>query len=230
MFEEFIEALRLIFTFNPEIWDILGFSVQMSVISIAISAAIGIPVGIFLGVKKFRGKTFIVNLANSFMGFPPVVMGLIIFLLLSRSGPLGALGLIYTPASIIIAQTSLSLPIIAGITISAIANEQKKIAQTTIALGGSRWDLYENIFSECRIPILGGVIVAFGQAISEVGASMIVGGNIRYFTRTMTTAIVLQTGMGETEFALALGLILILTSFLLILTLTFIQMRARKIK
>nr|MDO8116389.1 ABC transporter permease [Candidatus Sigynarchaeota archaeon] len=191
------------------------------------ASAIGIPSGIFLGTKRFRGKMFMVNFTNSFMGFPPVVMGLLVFLLLSRSGPLGPLGLIYTPASIIIAQTALSVPIIVGLTISAIAQQQARITETTIALGGSRYDVYENILSECRISILGGVIVAFGQAISEVGASMIVGGNIRYFTRTMTTAIVLKTSMGETEFALALGIILISTSFFLVFILTFIQMRAR---
>lgn len=228
MYEIFTEAFRLIFTFNPEIWGILGFSVQVSLASTLIAAAIGIPLGIFLGMKKYKGKTFIINMANTFMGFPPVVMGLLIFLLFSRTGPFGALGLLHTPTAVIIAQTCLSAPIITGITISAIANQQAKIKEATLAMGGTNWNVYENLFSECKIPIFGGIIVAFGQAISEVGASMIVGGNIRYYTRTMTTAIVQQTTMGESEVALALGIILITTSFIIMFFLTIIQMKARK--
>jgi tungstate transport system permease protein len=228
VFEEFWEALVLIFSGDPEIWSILGFSYLVSGAATAIAAIIGIPLGIFMGMRKFRGKTIFVNLTNSFMGFPPVVMGVIVYLLLSSVGPLGSLRLLYTPPAIIIAQALLCLPIITGITIASVSNQYKPIVEATMALGGSRADIYENVLSECAIPILSGVMVGFGQSISEVGAAMIVGGNIRYSTRTITTSIVWYTSMGENEMAIALGTILLATTFLVMLFLTIIQMRSRK--
>ncbi|MHA1849589.1 MAG: ABC transporter permease [Promethearchaeota archaeon] len=147
---------------------------------------------------------------------------------MSRSGPLGSLGILFTPSAIIIAQTCLAIPIITGVTVSAISTQFKPVKEMTLSLGGNNWHVMENIFIECKVSITGGLIVAFGQSISEVGASMIVGGNIRYFTRTMTTSIILQTRMGENEMAFALGLILIITSFLLTFILTAIQIRGKK--
>jgi tungstate transport system permease protein len=208
--------------------SVLGFSLGVSAIATAIAAAIAIPLGIFMGMREFRGKVIIVNLFNSFMGFPPVVMGVIVYLLLSKAGPLGFLHLLYTPTAIIIAQCLLCIPIITGITLSSITNHSKKIIETTLALGGSRSDVYENVFSENLVPILSGVIVGFGQNLSEVGASMIVGGNISFFTQTITTAIVTYTGQGRAGDALLLGLVLILTSFFIMFALTMLQMRARR--
>ncbi|NMC05894.1 MAG: ABC transporter permease [Candidatus Lokiarchaeota archaeon] len=215
-------------SWETDMASVLGFSVSISAVATAIAAAIAIPLGIFMGMHDFKGKTIIVNMTNSFMGFPPVVMGVIVYLLLSRAGPLGFLHLLYTPTAIIIAQTSLCTPIITGITISSVTNHSKKIIETTLSLGGNRSDVYENVFSENLVPILGGVMVGFGQNLSEVGASMIVGGNISFFTQTITTAIVTYTGTGQSSLALALGLILIATSFVIMFTLTALQMRARR--
>jgi tungstate transport system permease protein len=215
-------------SWESEMASVLGFSIGVSATATAIAAAIAIPLGIFMGMREFKGKTIIVNLTNSFMGFPPVVMGVIVFMLLSRSGPLGSLHLLYTPTAIIIAQSFLCIPIVAGITISSITNHSKKIIETTLALGGSRSDVYENVFSENIVPILSGVMVGFGQNLSEVGASMIVGGNISFFTQTITTAIVTYTGMGRPDLALLLGSVLIATSFFIMFALTLLQVRARR--
>ncbi|MEX2680021.1 MAG: ABC transporter permease [Candidatus Sigynarchaeota archaeon] len=216
-------------SWQSEIMPLLGFSFGVSAIATAIAAAIAIPLGIFMGMREFKGKTIIINLTNSFMGFPPVVMGVLVYLLLSKAGPLGFLHLIYTPTAIIIAQCLLCIPIITGITLSSITNHSKKIIETTLALGGSRSDVYENVFSENLVPVLSGVIVGFGQNLSEVGASMIVGGNISFFTQTMTTAIVTYTGQGRAGDALLTGLILIITTFIIMFALTILQMRARRL-
>jgi tungstate transport system permease protein len=208
--------------------SVLGFSIGITTIATAIAAAIAIPLGILMGMRDFKGKTVVVNLTNSFMGFPPVVMGVLVYLLLSNAGPLGSLHLLYTPTAIIIAQSLLCIPIIAGITISSITNHSKKIIETTLALGGTRSDVYENVFSENLVPILSGVMVGFGQNLSEVGASMIVGGNISYYTQTITTAIITYTGMGRADLALILGSVLLISAFFIMLALTLLQMRARR--
>ncbi|MBN2151228.1 MAG: ABC transporter permease [Candidatus Lokiarchaeota archaeon] len=213
---------------QSDMTSVLGFSIIVSATATAIAAAVAIPLGIFMGMREFKGKAVIVNLFNSFMGFPPVVMGVLIYLLLSKAGPLGFLGLLYTPTAIIIAQCFLCIPIIAGITISSITNHSKKIIETTLALGGSRTDVYENVFSENLVPILSGVMVGFGQNLSEVGASMIVGGNISFFTQTITTAIVTFTGQGRAMDALLLGTVLIVTAFFIMFALTILQLRARR--
>jgi tungstate transport system permease protein len=213
---------------QDEMTSVLGLSLAISGMATAVAAAIAIPLGIFMGMREFKGKTIIVNLFNSFMGFPPVVMGVLVYLLLSKAGPLGFLRLVHTPTAIIIAQCLLCIPIITGITLSSITNHSKKIIETTLALGGSRSDVYENVFSENLVAILSGVMVGFGQNLSEVGASMIVGGNISGFTQTMTTFIVTYTGQGRAGDALLVGLVLIGTTFLIMLALTMLQMRARR--
>ncbi len=213
---------------QDEMTSVLGFSLAVSAMATAVAAAVAIPLGIFMGMREFKGKTIIVNLFNSFMGFPPVVMGVLVYMLLSKAGPLGFLHLVHTPTAIIIAQCLLCIPIITGITLSSITNHSKKIIETTLALGGSRSDVYENVFSENLVAILSGVMVGFGQNLSEVGASMIVGGNISGFTQTMTTFIVTYTGQGRANDALLVGLVLIGTTFLIMFALTMLQMRARR--
>ena len=159
------------------------------------------------------------------MGFPPVVMGLIIFLLLSRSGPLGSAGLLYTTTAMIIAQFFLALPIIIGTTKAAIESVDPALKETVQSLGSTEGQLWWELIKESKKSIIAGIVVAFGQALSEVGAVMIVGGNIRWHTRTFTTAIVLQTRMGEFGMAIALGLVLIIITFILNYTLTHLQTR-----
>jgi len=222
--EGIIQAFVLIFTFDPEIWGIVELSIRVSGMSSFLAALIAIPIGSFLGLRKFRGKKTLTNILNTFMGFPPVVMGLIVFLLLSKSGPLGAFGLLYTSIAMIIAQLLLAIPIIAGTTKAAIESVDPAIKETVQSLGSTESQLWWELIKESKKSIIAGILVAFGQAISEVGAVMIVGGNIRWHTRTFTTSIVLQTRMGEFGMAIALGLLLIIVAFILNYTLTHLQM------
>lgn len=219
----FIQAIILIFTFDQEIWEIIFLSFRVSGTATFLAAIVALPIGSYLGLREFRGKKPISNLINTFMGFPPVVMGLIIFLLLSRSGPLGSFGMLYTVTAMIIAQFLLALPIIIGTSKAAIESIDPALKETIQSLGSTEGQLWWELIKESKKSVIAGIFVAFGQAISEVGAVMIVGGNIRWHTRTFTTAIVLQTRMGEFGMAIALGLILIIITFILNYTLTHLQ-------
>jgi tungstate transport system permease protein len=223
--EGIIEAFRLIFSFDAEIWNIIFLSLRVSGTSTIFAALVALPLGSFIGLRDFRGKKFVSNLINTFMGFPPVVMGLFVFLLLSKSGPLGALGLLYSPTAMIVAQFLLAFPIITGTSKAAIESVSVDLKETILSLGYSEPQLWWELIKEAKKSIIAGIVVAFGQAISEVGAVMLVGGNIRWSTRTFTTSIVLQTRMGEFGQAIALGFILIFMAFLINFILTHLQMR-----
>mgnify|MGYP006278747213 CR=1 FL=1 len=223
--EGIIQAFILLFTFDDELWGIMGLSIRVSLTSIFFAALIGLPIGSFIGLRKFRGKKILTNLINTFMGFPPVVMGLIVFFLLSRSGPLGDLALLYSPTAMIVAQLFLATPIVIGTTKAAIESVDPNLQQTIVSLGATEIQLWWQLIKESRRSILAGILVGFGQIISEVGAVMIVGGNIRWYTRTFTTAIVLYTRMGEFGMAIALGSILILITFLINYFMTYLQTR-----
>lgn len=218
-----IEAFILIFTFDPEMWDIIFVSIRVSGMATLLAALISLPLGSYLGLHEFRGKKTVSNLLNTFMGFPPVVMGLIIFLLLSRSGPLGGLTLLYTTTAMIIAQLFLAIPIITGTTKAAIESVDPALKETVQSLGSNNRQLWWELIKESKKSTIAGILVAFGQAISEVGAVIIVGGNIRWHTRTFTTAIVVHTRMGEFGMAIALGIILIVIAFILNYTFTHLQ-------
>lgn len=218
-----VRAFVLLFTFDAELWNIILVSVRVSTTAIFIAILIGLPLGSYLGLKNFKGKKFLTNLLNTFMGFPPVVMGLIIFMLLSRSGPLGSLGLLYSTTAMILAQLLLAIPIIIGTTKAAIESGDPNIKETIISMGSTETQLCWELIKDSKRSIIAGILVAFGQAISEVGAVIIVGGNIRWNTRTFTTAIVLNTRMGEFGMAIALGVILIGITFILNYILTHIQ-------
>ncbi|MFX0007733.1 MAG: ABC transporter permease [Promethearchaeota archaeon] len=221
-----LEALRLMFTFDPELWSVIGTSFRVSLTSTFIAALIALPIGSFIGLRKFRGKKGLTNLINTFMGFPPVVMGLIVYLLLSRNGPFGSLGLLYSTTAMIIAQILLAIPIIMGTAKAAIESIDPALKETVLSLGATERQLWWELIKQSKKSIIAGFLVAFGQAISEVGAVMIVGGNIRWETRTFTTSIVLQTRMGEFGMAIALGVILIATSFIVNYGMTRLQSRA----
>lgn len=223
-----IEALILIFTFDPEVWNVILLSLRVSGTAILIATIISLPISSYMALRNFPGKKFLTNLINTFMGFPPVVMGLIIFLLLSKSGPFGFLGLLYSPTAMIIAQLFLAIPIIIGTTKAALESVDPNIKETILSLGSTETQLWWELIKESKRSIIAGILVAFGQAISEVGAVMIVGGNIRWYTRTFTTAIVLQTRMGEFGMAIALGLLLITITFLINYALTHLQMGEKK--
>ena len=221
--EGIFEALYLIFTLNPEIWSVIEVSFRVSLISTFLAALVSLPIGSFIGLREFRGKRFLSNLINTFMGFPPVVMGLIVFLLLSTGGIFGSLGLLYSTSAMIIAQFLLAVPIIIGTGKAAIESVDPALKETVLSLGANEQQLWWELIKHSKKSIIAGFLVAFGQAISEVGAVMIVGGNIRWATRTFTTSIVLHTRMGEFGMAIALGIILVSIAFILNYGLTRLQ-------
>ncbi|MFX1500655.1 MAG: ABC transporter permease [Promethearchaeota archaeon] len=223
--EGILEAIRLIFTFDPEVWGVIEVSFRVSLTSTFLAALVALPIGSFIGLRKFKGKKEITNLINTFMGFPPVVMGLLVYLLLSRNGPFGELGLLYSTSAMIIAQFLLAIPIIMGTAKAAIESVDPVLKETVLSLGANESQLWWELIKHSRKSIIAGFLVAFGQAISEVGAVMIVGGNIRWETRTFTTSIVLQTRMGEFGMAIALGVILITIAFIVNYGLTRLQTR-----
>lgn len=209
-----LQALQLLFGENPELREIIGVTLQMSFFSTSISALLGIPFGVWIGSNEFRGKPFVQRITNTLMGLPPVVAGLIVFLILSRSGPLGKLKLLYTVAAMVIAQVVLITPIITGLTANIVSLRAPQIKETCLGLGISRFRQMLYVIYECRIQFISTVLAGFGRAIAEVGAVTIAGGNIQYKTRVMTTAIVLQTNLGHFEFAVALGFVLLVISFI----------------
>jgi tungstate transport system permease protein len=221
----FISALELLFTFNGEIYQIMFLSLFISVSATLIASGLGIPLGSLIGLRRFRGKEFVKTLTYTLMGLPPVVAGLVIFLILMNEGPLGALGLLYTPTAVIIAETVLALPVITGLTISAVSSVPKEVRETAISLGATEWQSTVTILNEAKIGLITAIVAAFGSCISEVGAVMIVGGDIRYQTRVLTTAIMVSTSVGDYGFALALGMILLILAFLVNVPLVKLQRR-----
>jgi len=211
----FLEALSLLFSFNPEIYQIMFMSLYVSGLATLLAAVIGVPLGAYIAMKKFRGREFLRNVTYTMMGLPSVVAGLIIFLLLSRSGPLGMLGLLYTPFAIILAQFLLALPVIAGISISAVSSVPNEIRDAAFSLGADNWQCTVAILKESKMGLITGIITGFSTCLSEVGAAMMVGGNIRFDTRVLSTATVLQAEQGAWGVALALGMILLILVFVI---------------
>ena len=221
------EAFRLIFTGNREVLEIAGLSLVVSGMATAIGLAVGVTLGSLLAFRSFYGRTLILSFMNTGMALPPVVVGLFVALFLWRTGPLGLLGLLYTPAAMIIAQAVITTPLIAALSAAALQSLHPKLRLQILALGASRWQATWLLFKEARLPLLAAVMAGFGAAISEVGASIMVGGNIRGQTRVLTTATVLETGQGEFETAIALSLILLALVYAVNLTLTVLQQRRR---
>jgi tungstate transport system permease protein len=218
-------AIGLLLGADPEIWAILWLSLQVSGTATGIALALGIPVGVTLALTRFPGRTLLVSAVNTGMGLPPVVVGLFVSLLLWRSGPLGALEILYTPAAIVIAQAVIASPIVTGITLAAVQNVPEPFRLQLLGLGASRAQMVRVIVKEARLPMLAAVMAGFGGVISEIGASLMVGGNIKGQTRTLTTAMVLETGKGNFEVAIALALLLLALVFLVNWALTSIQQR-----
>ena len=211
-----------------EISEITLLSLKVSGLATAISLLIGLPLGTWLALSRFRGRGFILSLINTGMALPPVVVGLAVAMLLWRSGPLGSLRLIYTPTAIIIAQTIIAAPVVTGLTAAALQQLDPRLRLQLLGLGASRGQMIGALWREARLPLLAALIAGFGSVISEVGASMMVGGNIRHQTRVLTTAIVLETNKGNFEQALILGLLLLCLAYLVNLTLTWIQQRGAR--
>jgi len=219
------QALGLLAGADREIWGILWLSLQVSGAATLISLALGIPAGAALALARFPGRELVVSAVNTGMGLPPVVVGLFVTLLLWRSGPFGDLEILYTPVAIVVAQAVIASPIVTGITLAAVGQVPREFRLQLLALGASRIQMVVLVLREARLPMLAAVMAGFGGIISEIGASMMVGGNIKGQTRTLTTAMVLETGKGNFEIAIALALLLLVLIFLVNWALTAIQQR-----
>lgn len=213
--EGFNEAIRLLLTFDKEVYSIIFLSLFISTTATIIASSIFIPLGINLGLKDFRGKRLFSRVLYTFMSIPSVIVGLIVAIMLSRRGPFGHLDLLYTPKAMIIAQTLLITPLVLGLIYSLSKSQGKEIEKIGITLGANRKDLIILIIRELKIDILVSVVTAFSRAISEVGAVMIVGGNIKNRTRVITTTISMMNSMGDYPMAIALGIVLLIISFII---------------
>ena len=227
LIEGITQAFWLIVHGDSEVMKITLLSLLVSGSATLIALCIGIPVGVALALNRFQGRRFIVSLLNTGMGAPPVVVGLLVSVMLWRSGPLGIFSLIYTPYAMVIAQFVISLPIIAGFTMATIQQVDPKLRLQILALGASRFQLLWLLLKETRLPLLAAVMAGFGAVISEVGASMMVGGNILGQTRVLTTATVMEVSKGQFHVAIALGVILMVLVFIVNFILTMIQQRSK---
>lgn len=219
------EAIRLLFSGDPEVMEITLLSLRISGLATMISLLIGMPSGTLLALGKFPTRKFWMSLVNTGMALPPVVVGLVVSIFLWRSGPLGSLRLMYTPTAIIITQTIIAAPVVTGLTAAALQQLDPRLEQQLLGLGATRWQVIWALWREARLPLLAALMAGFGSVISEVGASMMVGGNLRHYTRVLTTAIVLENSKGEFAIALALSFILLLLAYLVNLLLTWVQQR-----
>jgi tungstate transport system permease protein len=221
------KALHLLLALDPEVLGITLLSLEVSGAATAISIVVGISVGAAIALNRFPGKKIVVSLVNTGMGLPPVVVGLFLSIFLWRNGPLGFLGLLYTPAAIVLAQAVIATPIVMGITIGAMQSLPSSMRLQILALGATKAQMVWMLVREARLPLLAGVMAGFGGVISEVGASIMVGGNIRGSTRVLTTATVMETGRGNFDVAIALSAILLAVTLLVNYLLTVVQQRER---
>jgi tungstate transport system permease protein len=219
------QAVGLLLGGDPEIGAILWLSLRVSGTATLIALLLGIPAGAVLALTRFPGRTLVVSAVNTGMGLPPVVVGLFVTILLWRSGPLGGWEVLYTPAAIVLAQAVIAAPIVTGITLAAVQNVPAQFRLQLYALGASRSQMVRVVLQEARLPMLAAVMAGFGGVISEIGASMMVGGNIKGHTRTLTTAMVLETGKGNFDVAIALSILLLALVFVVNWALTAIQQR-----
>lgn len=227
IFEGIWKAFYLLVTFDPEVMQITLLSLQVSGTATFISLLVGISIGTMVALTEFPGRRFVIGLINTGMGLPPVVVGLFVTIFLWRNGPLGFLGVLYTPTAMIIAQAIIATPIVMGITLAAIQALPKNLRLQILSLGATRFQMVWILVKEARLPLLAGVMAGFGGVISEVGASIMVGGNIKGYSRVLTTATVMETSRGNFDIAIALGVILLLLAYFINMILTHVQQRER---
>jgi tungstate transport system permease protein len=227
IFEGIWKAFYLLVTFDPEVMQITLLSLQVSGTATFISLLVGISIGTMVALTEFPGRRFVIGLINTGMGLPPVVVGLFVTIFLWRNGPLGFLGVLYTPTAMIIAQAIIATPIVMGITLAAIQALPKNLRLQILSLGATRFQMVWILVKEARLPLLAGVMAGFGGVISEVGASIMVGGNIKGYSRVLTTATVMETSRGNFDIAIALGVILLLLAYFINMVLTHVQQRER---
>ncbi len=223
-----IKAFELLISFDPEVMGITWLSLKISGTATFISLFIGVSTGTIVALTNFPGKKLVISLINTGMGLPPVVVGLFVTILIWRNGPLGFLDILYTPYAMIIAQAIIATPIVMGISLAAIQNLPPNLRLQILSLGASRLQMVWILVKESKLPLLAAVMAGFGGVISEVGASIMVGGNIKGYSRVLTTATVMETGKGNFDIAIALGIILLLLAFLVNLFLTQVQQRQRQ--
>jgi tungstate transport system permease protein len=227
IWEGIVTAMRLLLARDPEMVRVTMLSLQVSGTATLISLGTGIPLGTALALSRFPGRNFVVSLVNTGMGLPPVVVGLFVMITLWRSGPFGELRLLYTPSALVIAQTIIAAPMVTGISLAAVGSINPKLRLQILALGATRWQMLWLLMRETKLPLLAAVMAGFGAVISEVGASMMVGGNIMGQTRVLTTATVMEASRGNFGMAIALSTILMLMIFAVNLVLTYVQQRRR---
>ena len=220
-----VQALRLLLGGDPEVWRITWLSLGISGGATLLSLLVGIPLGTVLALARFPGRGLAISLVNTGMGLPPVVVGLVVTVFLWRNGALGFLELLYTPAAMVLAQFVIAAPIVTGLTLAAVQQVPEKFRLQLLALGASRAQMVWTLLKEARLPMLAALMAGFGGVISEVGASLMVGGNIKGSTRVLTTATVLETSKGNFDIAIALSVVLLLITFFVNWTLTWIQQR-----
>jgi tungstate transport system permease protein len=218
----FSQAVNLIVTLNPDVMQIALLSLYVSLTATVLASCISIPLGGFIHFHDFRGKRILIVLIQTLYSVPTVVVGLLLYLLLSRSGPLGYFGLLWTPEGMILGQMVLIIPITTGLVLSALSSIDRNISDTLISLGATGFQTVVQVIKEARFAILSALILAFGRAISEVGVAMMIGGNIAGQTRVLTTAIALQTGLGDFGFSIALGIILLAIALVIVVIMNLI--------
>jgi len=225
LFDGITHAFRLILSGNPQVMEIMWLSLRVSGIATLVSLVLGVPLGMVLGQSRFPGRRLALGIINTGMGLPPVAVGLFVSLFLWRSGPLGFLDLIYTPGAIIMAQCIIALPVVIGLTAAAIQQLDPRLRLQLLGLGASRAQTLRFLLREARFSIIAAIMAGFGAVISEVGASMMVGGNILHYTRVLTTATVLETSKGNFDIAIALSVVLVGLTFMVSMLLTVLQQR-----
>ncbi|HOS81183.1 MAG TPA: ABC transporter permease [Methanolinea sp.] len=221
----FVQAFSLIISLDPEVLEITARSLLISLAATAVASLVAIPLGGLIHFREFGGKRGLITIIQTLYALPTVVAGLFVFLLLSRTGPLGFLGLLFTPVGMVIGQAVLIVPVLVGMTLVALSGVKRAISDEIVALGATQTQAILTIIREARFAIIGGIILGFGRAISEVGAAMIIGGNIRGYTRVLTTAIALETSMGNIALSIALGMILLGIAMVVTVALFIVQER-----
>ena len=223
--ESLLAAFAMIVALDPEVVHAVWTSLSTSAIAVILAAGLGIPGGTLLGLGRFAGRRAALTVLNTLMALPTVVVGLVVYGMLSRQGPLGGWGLLFTPVAMIIGQTVLSAPIVANYTVAAVAGADPRIMSTALTLGAGRLRGAWQLLREVRFGVMAAVVAGFGRVIAEVGVAMMLGGNIRNYTRTMTTAIALETSKGEFAFGLALGIVLMAVALFINLFLNLLQQK-----
>jgi len=225
--EGFITAIKLILSFNSDVYEVVFLSLKISIIATILSSLVGVPLGFLIAANEFFGKKIIITIFNTLMALPTVVVGLFVYSLISRRGPLGVLGLLFTPKAMVIGEFILATPIIIALSISAIQGTDPRVRTTAMTLGANPFQVARAIISEARFAIVAAIIAGYGRVIAELGSALMLGGNIKGYTRTMATAIGLETSKGEFGFAIALGFILLVVAFSINISLQYIQQKRK---